>query len=249
MQTLAVGVGDLKKVLSGVKTRGILGEIQLGSILSEILSPEQYESNVAPIPGSRAAVEFAIKMPGGGGEPVWLPIDSKFPLDRYSALCDAYETGDASDIETTAAALRGSLRLSAKEIRDKYIQPPFTTEFAVLFLPFEGLYAEAVRRGMVEELQRDFRVSIAGPATMGALLNSFQMGFRTLAIQKRSGEVWALLGQVKSEFLKFADALDKTKKHLDMAGSDLDTLVGVRTRGILRSLKEVESDNNINLLT
>ncbi|MCL2002535.1 MAG: DNA recombination protein RmuC [Oscillospiraceae bacterium] len=242
MQSLAVGVGDLKKVLSGVKTRGILGEIQLGAILNEILSPEQYGVNVPTVPGSRAVVEYAIKMPGGGGEPVWLPVDSKFPSDRYAALCDAYETGDSAAVEAAAALLRGSLRQSAKEIRDKYIQPPHTTEFAVLFLPFEGLYAEAVRRGMVEELQRDFRVSIAGPATMGALLNSFQMGFRTLAIQKRSGEVWALLGQVKSEFLKFEDVLDKAKRNLERAGSDLDTLVGVRTRGILRSLKEVEAE-------
>jgi DNA recombination protein RmuC len=248
MQALAVGVGDLKKVLSGVKTRGILGEIQLGAILTEILSPEQYECNVATVPGSRASVEFAIKMPGGGGEPVWLPVDSKFPLDRYSTLCDAYDAGDAAAVEAAASVLRNSLKLSAKEIRDKYIQPPHTTEFAVLFLPFEGLYAEAVRHGMVEELQRDYRVSIAGPTTMGALLNSFQMGFRTLAIQKRSGEVWALLGQVKSEFIKFADALDKTKRHLDMAGSDLDNLVGVRTRSILRSLKEVETDGDPDML-
>jgi len=249
MQTLAAGVGDLKKVLSGVKTRGILGEIQLGAILEEILSPDQYDVNVSTVPDSRAAVEYAIKMPGGGDEPVWLPVDSKFPLDRYAALCDAYDQGESAVIEGAAAALRASLRLSAKEIRDKYVQPPHTTDFAVLFLPFEGLYAEAVRRGMVEELQRDYRVSIAGPATMGALLNSFQMGFRTLAIQKRSGEVWALLGQVKSEFLKFEEVLDKAKRNLERAGSDLDTLVGVRTRGILRSLKEVETDNNTNMLT
>ncbi|MDR0324526.1 MAG: DNA recombination protein RmuC [Oscillospiraceae bacterium] len=249
MQALAVGVGDLKKVLSNVKTRGILGEVQLGAILEELLSPEQYDTNVTTVPNSRMAVEYAIRMPGGGDGPVWLPIDSKFPADRYSALCDAYDTGDPAAIEVAAQAMRGSLRQSAKDIRDKYIQPPHTTEFGVLFLPFEGLYAEAVRRGMIEELQRDFRISIAGPATMGALLNSFQMGFRTLAIQKRSGEVWALLGQVKGEFVKFSDVLDKTKKRLEQAGDELDTLVGTRTRSIIRSLKDVESDDSDQMLT
>ena len=249
MRSLAVGVGDLKKVLSGVKTRGILGEVQLGAILEELLSPEQYDTNVTTVPNSRLAVEYAIRMPGGGDGPVWLPVDSKFPADRYAALCDAYDAGDPAAIEGAAQLMRGSLRQSAKEIQDKYIQPPHTTDFGILFLPFEGLYAEAVRRGMVEELQRDFRVSIAGPATMGALLNSFQMGFRTLAIQKRSGEVWALLGQVKGEFVKFADVLDKTKKRLEQAGDELDTLVGTRTRTIIRSLKDVETDDNNQMLT
>ncbi len=240
MQALAVGVGDLKKVLSGVKTRGILGEIQLGAILDQILSPEQYGVNVVTVPGSRLPVEYAIKMPGSGVDHVWLPIDSKFPADRYAVLCDAYDAGDSAAIEAAAKALRESLRHSAKDIRDKYIQPPNTTEFGILFLPFEGLYAEAVRRGMAEELQRDYRI-IAGPVTMGALLNSLQMGFRTLAIQRHSGEVWTLLGSVKGEFEKFADVLDKAKKKLEAAGTELDTLVGVRTRGILRSLSSVET--------
>ncbi len=241
MQTLAAGVGDLKKVLSGVKTRGILGEIQLGAILDQILSPDQYGVNVVTVPGSRFSVEYAVKMPGSGGEPVWLPADSKFPADRYTALCDAYEAGDPATVEAAAKALRDSLRQSAKEIREKYIQPPYTTDFGILFLPFEGLYAEAVRRGVADELQRDYRITVAGPMTMGALLNSLQMGFRTLAIQRRSGEVWALLGSVKSEFEKFADVLDKAKKKLEAAGSDLDTLVGVRTRSIIRSLSSVET--------
>lgn len=242
MQALAVGVGDLKKVLSGVKTRGILGEIQLGAILDQILSPEQYQKNVTTRPQSREQVEYAIKMPGSGDDSVWLPIDSKFPADRYAALCDAYDAGDTAAIDVAAKALRTALRTSAGEIRDKYIQAPYTTEFGILFLPFEGLYAEAVRRGMVEELQRDYKINIAGPATMGALLNSLQMGFRTLAIQKRSGEVWQMLSQVKGEFQKFADVLDKTKRHLELAGSDLDALVGARTRSIMRSLAAVETD-------
>ena len=243
MQTLAAGVGDLKKVLSGVKTRGILGEIQLGAILEEILSPEQYGTNVVTVPNSRMPVEYAVKMPGGGDDPVWLPIDSKYPYDRYAALCDAYDAGEPAAIDAAAQVLRSALRQSAKDIRDKYIQPPYTSEFGILFLPFEGLYAEVARRGWVEELQRDHRVNIAGPSTMGALLNSLQMGFRTLAIQKRSGDVFRLLGQVKGEFVKFADVLDKTKRHLEQAGSDLDTLVGTRTRSILRSLNSVETES------
>ncbi|MDR1693110.1 MAG: DNA recombination protein RmuC [Oscillospiraceae bacterium] len=241
MQALAVGVGDLKKVLSGVKTRGILGEVQLGAILDQILSPEQYGVNIATVPGSRLPVEYAVKMPGSGEESVWLPIDSKFPADRYAALCDAYDAGSPAAVESASRTLRDALRHMAKEIREKYIQPPYTTDFGILFLPFEGLYAEAVRRGFSEELQRDYRITVAGPVTMGALLNSLQMGFRTLAIQRRSGEVWKLLGSVKGEFEKFADVLDKAKKKLEAAGTDLDTLVGVRTRGILRSLSSVET--------
>jgi DNA recombination protein RmuC len=241
MQTLAVGVGDLKKVLSGVKTRGILGEIQLGAILDQILSPEQFSANVVTVPGSRQPVEYAVKMPGSGADYVWLPADSKFPADRYAALCEAYEAGDQAAVDAAAKILRDCMRQSAKEIREKYIQTPYTTEFGILFLPFEGLYAEAVRRGFAEELQRDYKIMIAGPVTMGALLNSLQMGFRTLAIQKRSGEVWALLGSVKGEFEKFAEVLDKAKKKLEAAGSDLDALAGVRTRGILRSLSSVET--------
>lgn len=241
MQTLANGVGDLKRVLSGVKSRGVLGEIQLGAILEQVLSPEQYASCVSTRPNSRQQVEFAVKMPGVGEENVWLPIDSKFPYDRYHDLCDAYDSGDKSAVEIAAKELVAAVKKSAKDIRDKYVEPPYTTEFAILFLPFEGLYAELVRRGMVETLQKEYRINITGPTTMGAFLNSLQIGFRTLAIQKRSGEVWNLLGQVKSEFLKFSEVLEKTQDKLRLAGNELEKLVGTRTRSIIRSLKEVET--------
>ena len=241
MQSLAGGVDDLKRVLSGVKTRGILGEIQLGAILEQLLSPEQYETNVVTRPGSRQPVEFAVKMPGSGDETVLLPIDSKFPYDRYSALCDAYDSGDAAAVEAAAKELLTAVRVAAKDIRDKYVEAPYTTDFGILFLPFEGLYAEIVRRGMVETLQRDYKINITGPTTMGAFLNSLQMGFRTLAVQKRSAEVWTVLGQAKSEFDKFGGVLDQVQKKLEQTGSELEKLVGVRTRGIIRSLKQVES--------
>lgn len=205
MQTLAVGVGDLKKVLSNVKARGIVGEIQLGAILEEILSPEQYATNVATVPGSKNVVEFAIKLPGEEDQPVWLPIDSKFPADAYANLQDAYDSGSQEAVTQAVNVLSQRIRSFAKEIHDKYIEPPYTTDFAILFLPFEGLYAEVVNRGLVETLQRDYRINIAGPSTMAALLNSLQMGFRTLAIQKRSSEVWTVLGAVKTEFDKFHD--------------------------------------------
>ena len=243
MQNLAVGVGDLKKVLSNVKTRGILGEIQLGSILAEILSPTQYEENAATKQGSRNRVEFAVKLPADEGGFIYLPIDSKFPGDTYLALRDAVESGDKAQIEVCEKALLGTIRNEAKDIHDKYIDPPHTTDFAVMFLPFEGLYSEVVNRGMVEQLQRDYKVNIAGPSTMAALLNSLQMGFKTLAVQKRSAEVWEVLGGVKQEFDKFNDVLVATQQRLDQANKELDKLVGVRTRQIQRKLKNIQSPN------
>lgn len=241
MQTLAVGVGDLKKVLSNVKTRGILGEIQLGAILSEILSKEQYEENIATKKGSKNVVEFAIKLPSDGAGTVYLPIDSKFPGDTYSALRDAVESGDRQSIESARKALVQRIKSEAKDIHDKYIDPPNTTEFAIMFLPFEGLYSEVVNMGLVEVLQCEYKVNIAGPSTMAALLNSLQMGFKTLAVQKRSAEVWKILGGVKTEFDKFNDVLVMTQQRLDQANKELDKLVGVRTRQIQRQLKDVES--------
>lgn len=241
MQTLAVGVGDLKKVLSNVKTRGILGEIQLGAILSEILSKEQYEENIATKKDSKNVVEFAIKLPSDGAGTVYLPIDSKFPGDTYSALREAVESGDRQSIESAKKALVQRIKGEAKDIHDKYIDPPNTTEFAIMFLPFEGLYSEVVNMGLVEVLQREYKVNIAGPSTMAALLNSLQMGFKTLAVQKRSAEVWKILGGVKTEFDKFNDVLVMTQQRLDQANKELDKLVGVRTRQIQRQLKDVES--------
>ena len=241
MQSLAVGVGDLKKVLSNVNTRGILGEIQLSAILSEILSPEQYEENVATKKGSKNVVEFAVKLPSDDDKFIYLPIDSKFPGDTYAALRDAIDEGDKIKIDLAAKALITRIKSEAKDIHDKYIDPPYTTEFAIMFLPFEGLYSEAVNRGLVEILQRDYKVNIAGPSTMAALLNSLQMGFKTLAVQKRSAEVWEILGAVKQEFDKFGDVLEATQQRLDQANKELDKLVGVRTRQIQRKLKDVQT--------
>ena len=243
MQTLAVGVGDLKKVLSNVKTRGIVGEIQLGNILEEILTPDQYDTNVATKKGSRDVVEFAVKLPARDDGFIYLPIDSKFPGDSYAALRDAYESGSKEAVDNAAKALINTIRREAKDIRDKYIDPPNTTEFAVMFLPFEGLYSEVVNRGMVETLQRDYKVNIAGPSTMAALLNSIQMGFKTLAVQKRSAEVWNLLGSVKKEFETFNSVLIATQTRLDQANKELDKLVGVRSRQISRKLSAVESND------
>jgi DNA recombination protein RmuC len=244
MQSLAVGVGDLKKVLSNVKTRGIVGEIQLGNILEEILSPEQYDTNVTTKKGSREVVEFAIKLPARDDGFIYLPIDSKFPGDTYAALRDAYESGSKEAVDAAAKTLMNTIRREAKDIRDKYIDPPNTTEFAIMFLPFEGLYSEVVNRGMVEVLQRDYKVNIAGPSTMAALLNSIQMGFKTLAVQKRSAEVWEILGSVKNEFEKFNDVLVMTQQRIDQANKELDKLVGVRSRQISRKLSAVESSQN-----
>ena len=241
MQNLAQGVGDLKKVLSNVKTRGVLGEVQLGAILEQLLSPDQYAVNVATKQGSQANVEYAIRLPGTDGDPVWLPIDAKFPLDAYEQVLAAYDTADAAQVEMAVKALKTRVKGFAKDVQTKYIDPPNTTDFAILFIPVEGLYAELVRAGMVEVLQREHKVTLAGPTTMSALLNSLQMGFRTLAIQKRSSEVWKVLGAVKGEFDKFATVLEATQNRLNQANAELDKLVGTRTRQIQRTLKNVES--------
>ena len=240
MQTLAAGVGDLKKVLSNVKTRGTLGELQLEAILEQILAPEQYEKNVHTKRGSAAVVEFAVKLPGDGDKPVWLPFDSKYPADAYQQLLDAYDAGDPQLVTQARKALRDRLRLFAKDIHEKYIDPPNTTDFGLMFLPIEGLYAEAVRMGLVEQLQQEYKVNIGGPSTTAALLNSLQLGFRTLAVQKRSAEVWKVLGSVKGEFGKFAAVLETTQKRLAQANEELDKLVGVRTRQIQRALRQAE---------
>ncbi len=240
MQTIATSVGDLKKTLSNVKARGILGEIQLGSILEDMLSPEQYATNVVTVEGSRDPVEFAIKLPGSeNGSFVYLPIDSKFPLDAYSDLSDAYDNGDAELIASAKNVLITRIKKFADDIHKKYVSPPYTTEFAIMFLPTEGLYAEVVRLGMIEVLQEKYKITIAGPTTMAALLNSLQMGFKTLAIQKRSGEVWETLAHVKREFGKFEEVLEKAQTKLNQANKELEDLVGTRTRQINRRLKDV----------
>lgn len=241
MQTLASGVGDLKKVLSNVKTRGILGEIQLGAILQELLAPAQYAENIATIPNSSERVEFAIKLPGDGEVPVWLPIDAKFPADAYAALQQAYDNADPAAVQAASTVLERRIKSFAKDIHTKYIHPPYTTDFGIMFLPIEGLYAEVVRCSLSEQLQREYKIVVAGPTTMAALLNSLQMGFRTLAIQKRSGEVWQVLAGVKTEFDNFATALSQTQNRLNQASKELENLVGVRTRQIQRKLRAVES--------
>ena len=246
MQTLAAGVGDLKKVLTNVKTRGTWGEVQLEALLDQVLTAEQYEKNIATRPKSNERVEFAIRLPGREmGEDdnrlVWLPIDAKFPMEDYQRLLEAQDRADPLAVEIAAKALEMRLRDEAKKIRDKYVEPPYTTDFAILYLPIEGLYAEALRRpGLAEALQRDWRVSIAGPTTLAALLNSLQMGFRTLAIEKRSSEVWGVLGAIKTEFGKFGEALEATRKKLEQATKSIES-AGVRTRQIERKLKGVEA--------
>jgi DNA recombination protein RmuC len=239
MQTLAADVGGLKQVLSGVKTRGILGEVQLGAILQEILAPSQYETNAATVPGSANRVEYAVRLPGQGGS-VYLPIDAKFPGDTYAHLQCALESGSAAAVAGARRQLEAVLRQEAKDIHEKYIEVPYTTSFGILFLPFEGLYAEVVNSGIPEILQRDWQISVAGPSTMAALLNALQMGFRTLAIQKRSGEVWQVLGAVKTEFGKFGDGLQQMQRHLSQTGSDLEELIGTRSRAITRRLESVQ---------
>jgi len=242
MQSLALGVGDLKRVLTNVKTRGIWGEMQLGSLLEQILTIEQYAQNIATKPGSSERVEFAIKLPGRAkdGDVVWLPIDAKFPQEDYQRLLDAQEQGDFSLAEETAKALESRIKNEAKNIANKYISVPATTDFAILFLPTEGLYAEVLRRpGLCDTLMREYKIIVTGPTTLAALLNSLQMGFRTLAIEKRSSEVWNILGAVKSEFGKFGDLLDKTHKKLQEASNSIDTAAR-KTRTITRKLKDVE---------
>ena len=238
MQTLASGVGDLSKVLSNVKTRGILGEIQLGAILGEMMAPEQDEVNAKVKQATNERVEFAIKLPADDGT-VLLPIDSKFPADAYTNLMDAYEQGNADAVKAAQAVLKGRIKEFAADIAKKYINPPYTTEFAVMFLPTEGLYAEVLRLNLMEPIQREYRVSIAGPSTMAALLNSLQMGFKSVAIQKRSGEVWKVLGAVKTEFASFEKTLAKTRDRLRLADEELGRLIGARTHKINRSLERV----------
>lgn len=243
MQSLAQGVGDLKKVLTNVKSRGIVGEIQLGAILKEILSPEQYDENIATVPGSKQVVEYAIKLPTEDGNFIYMPIDSKFPGDTYHNLQNAYENGNKDEIDACAKRLIATMKSEAKMIKDKYISPPHTTEFAIMFLPFEGLYCEAVNRGLVETLQNSYHINIAGPSTMAALLNSLQMGFKAFAIQKRSSEVWNVLSAVKTEFDKFEGVITATQNRLKQANDELDKLVGTRTRQIQRSLRNVSTIN------
>ena len=241
MQTLAAGVGDLKKALSNVKVRGILGEYQLESLLEQFLSPEQYAKNISTRPGSNERVEYAVCMPGNneGERTIWLPIDAKFPTEDYIKLTEAYESGNLSEIEEYKKLLINRVKASAKDIRGKYIEPPYTTDFGIMFLPFEGLYAEVLRLGVFETIQRDYKVTIVGPTTLSAFLNSLQMGFRTLAIQRRSSEVWEVLGAVKTEFGKFGDILEKTKKKLNEATDVIDS-AGVRSRAIERKLRNVQ---------
>ena len=244
MKTLAEDVGGLKKVLGNVKTRGTFGEIQLSALLEQMLSPEQYEANVKTRKNATEFVEFAIKLPGkdNGKDVVYLPIDAKFPKDVYEQYIDAYEEGDASLIESTSKQLEITVKRMAKDIRDKYIEPPYTTDFAILFLPFESIYAEVIRRtALIETLQKDFKVVVTGPTTLGAILNSLQMGFRTLAIQKRTSEVWSVLGAVKTEFGKFGGMLEKVQKNLQSAGDQLEEVMGKRTRAIERKLRQVEA--------
>ncbi|MDE5946113.1 MAG: DNA recombination protein RmuC, partial [Oscillospiraceae bacterium] len=245
MQSIAAGVGDLKKVLSHVKTRGILGELQLGAILEEILTPEQYDTEVSTIPNSSERVEFAIKLPAKDDGYIYLPIDSKFPGDTFSDLQDAYASGNTNDIQTAYKKLETVIKKSAKDIHDKYISPPYTTNFAIMFLPFEGLYAEVVNHGLLEVLQREYSINIAGPSTMAAMLNSLQMGFKTLQIQKRSNEVWEILSAVKTEFDKFEKAFDSAKKRIRQLDEDMDKLIGTRTKAIKRKLRDVEYATDI----
>ncbi|MGA8513657.1 MAG: DNA recombination protein RmuC, partial [Burkholderiaceae bacterium] len=242
MQTLAQGVGDLKHLLTNVKTRGIFGEAQLGALLEQIFSPEQYAAQIATIPGSKNVVDYAVRLPGKSddGVPLWLPIDAKFPNEDYERLLDAQERADVLGVEVAAKALEMQIRKEAKSIAEKYVQPPYTTDFAILFLPSEGLYAEVLRRpGLMDSLQRDYRVTLAGPTTLLAMLNSLQMGFRTLALEKRSSEVWQVLGAVKTEFGKFGDVMTKIRAQTQTVLTTLDQ-AQTRTNVMNRALKQVE---------
>ena len=244
MQTLAQDVGGLKRVLSNVKIRGTIGEVQLSMLLEQILAPDQYDVNVKTKPGSDKLVEFAVKLPGRaeGDESVYLPIDAKFPKDVYEQLLDAYESGDLQRVETTSRVLEQTIRGMAKDIRDKYLAPPHTTDFGIMFLPFESIYGEVTRRAaLLEQLQQEYHVIVTGPTTLAAILNSLQMGFRTLAIQKRSSEVWHILGGVKAEFEKFGGLLEKAQKNLQTANNQLEEVMGKRTRAIQRQLRSVEA--------
>ena len=244
MQTLAQDVGGLKRVLSNVKIRGTIGEVQLSMLLEQILAPDQYDANVKTKPGSDKLVEFAVKLPGRaeGDESVYLPIDAKFPKDVYEQLLDAYESGDLQRVETTSRVLEQTIRGMAKDIRDKYLAPPHTTDFGIMFLPFESIYGEVTRRAaLLEQLQQEYHVIVTGPTTLAAILNSLQMGFRTLAIQKRSSEVWRILGGVKAEFEKFGGLLEKAQKNLQTANNQLEEVMGKRTRAIQRQLRSVEA--------
>jgi DNA recombination protein RmuC len=244
MQTLAQDVGGLKRVLSNVKARGGIGEVQLAMLLEQVLAPEQYDSNVKTKKGSADAVEFAIKLPGRDDslDSVYLPIDAKFPKDVYEKMLDAYEVADPAMIEAASKTLESTIKKMARDIHDKYIDPPNTTDFAIMFLPFEGIYAEVVRRAsLLDQLQREFKVIVTGPTTLAAILNSLQMGFRTLAIQKRSGEVWKILGAVKKEFENFGGMLEKAQKNIQTASNQIDEVMGKRTRAIQRKLKSVET--------
>ena len=244
MQTLAQDVGGLKRVLSNVKIRGTIGEVQLSMLLEQILASDQYDTNVKTKPGSDKLVEFAVKLPGRaeGDESVYLPIDAKFPKDVYEQLLDAYESGDLQRVETTSRILEQTIRSMAKDIRDKYLAPPHTTDFGIMFLPFESIYGEVTRRAaLLEQLQQEYHVIVTGPTTLAAILNSLQMGFRTLAIQKRSSEVWRILGGVKAEFEKFGGLLEKAQKNLQTANNQLEEVMGKRTRAIQRQLRSVEA--------
>lgn len=243
MKSLAQDVGGLKKVLSNVKMRGTFGEVQLGALLEQMMSPEQYDANVKTKKSGTEYVEFAIKLPGkdDSNSTVYLPIDAKFPKDVYEQYYDAYEAGDTLLIESSGKQLESTIKKMAKDIHDKYVDPPFTTDFAIMFLPFESIYAEVIRRtSLVETLQKEYKVVVTGPTTLGAILNSLQMGFRTLAIQKRTSEVWTVLGAVKTEFGKFGGLLDKVQKNLQSAGDQLEEVMGKRTRAIERKLRQVE---------
>jgi len=244
MKNLAEDVGGLKKVLGNVKTRGTFGEVQLGALLEQMLSPEQYTANVKTKKNATEFVEYAIKLPGkdNGKDVVYMPVDAKFPKDVYEQYVDAYEAGDAALIDATSKQLETTVKKMAKDIHDKYIEPPFTTDFAIMFLPFENIYAEVIRRtALIETLQRDYKTVVTGPTTLGAILNSLQMGFRTLAIQKRTSEVWNVLGAVKTEFGKFGGLLEKVQKNLQSAGDQLEEVMGKRTRAIERKLRQVEA--------
>lgn len=253
MKSLAQDVGGLKRVLTNVKVRGTFGEVQLGALLEQMLTPEQYEANVKTKRKGTEFVEYAVKLPGKDDnlEYVYLPIDAKFPKDAYEQYLDAYELGDVDRINQTSHQLEAIVKRMAREIRDKYLEPPYTTDFGIMFLPFENIYAEVIRRtALVEQLQREFRVVVTGPTTLGAILNSLQMGFRTLAIEKRSSEVWTVLAAVKTEFGKFGGMLAKVQKNLESAGSHLEEVMGKRTRAIERKLRQVqelpaEQSNNI----